>query len=84
MMSKTEYEIPEHLLCPITQELMTDPVIAADGQTYDRKSITEWLSRGKRNSPLTGVNLPHTVLLQNVFARITISENQKRIPQHMQ
>ena len=33
-------EEPPYLLCPISMELMTDPVIAADGHTYQRKSIT--------------------------------------------
>jgi hypothetical protein len=27
------------LLCPITQELMEDPVVAADGETYERAAI---------------------------------------------
>lgn len=67
---------PEHFLCPITQEIMTDPVIAADGQTYDRNSITEWLSRGNRRSPLNGSTLSTTRLLDNIFARISIREHQ--------
>ena len=28
---------PPSLICPITQELLEDPVIAADGFTYERK-----------------------------------------------
>lgn len=32
-----------HLLCPITQEVMIDPVIAKDGVTYERETITKWL-----------------------------------------
>ena len=32
------------LICPITQELMVDPVLAADGISYERKEITQWLA----------------------------------------
>ena len=30
---------PRGFLCPITLQVMRDPVIAADGHTYDRSSI---------------------------------------------
>lgn len=29
--------------CPITIEIMEDPVIAADGHSYERAAIVEWL-----------------------------------------
>lgn len=37
---------PAAYLCPISQELMSDPVVACDGHTYERQSITEWLQVG--------------------------------------
>jgi len=40
--------------CPLTMEVMTDPVITADGQTYERTGIESWFALGKRTSPLTG------------------------------
>jgi hypothetical protein len=30
--------------CPITFELMIDPVICADGFTYERKNIQDWIN----------------------------------------
>ena len=36
---KVEDGIPDEFKCPITTEIMKDPVIAADGITYERKSI---------------------------------------------
>lgn len=36
--------------CPITRELMRDPVIAADGHTYDREAVEMWL-RNHDTSP---------------------------------
>lgn len=32
-------------LCPITTEVMDDPVIAADGYTYERSAIEEWFKK---------------------------------------
>ena len=46
-------QIPERLCCPISLELMVRPVIAADGHTYDRSSIEDWLARGNTTSPTT-------------------------------
>jgi hypothetical protein len=37
--------MPEELSCPITFKLMTDPVVAEDGQTYQRQAIEEWISK---------------------------------------
>jgi len=45
-------EVPDDYVCPITAEIMTDPVSTLDGFTYERKAITEWL-RTKDTSPLT-------------------------------
>ena len=42
-----------NLYCPISQEIMTDPVICFDGTTYQREHIQIWLS-DNNTSPLTG------------------------------
>lgn len=36
-------EPPQEYMCPITQELMRDPVIGTDGNTYEREAIVTWL-----------------------------------------
>ena len=41
-------ELPEDLCCPITCELMKDPVITADGTTFERCAIKEWFETGAR------------------------------------
>lgn len=33
--------IPDYIKCPISLEIMKDPVIAEDGHTYDREEITK-------------------------------------------
>ncbi|KAJ8439335.1 hypothetical protein Cgig2_022472 [Carnegiea gigantea] len=38
-----EDEVPQYFLCPISLQIMKDPVTAATGITYDRDSIERWL-----------------------------------------
>jgi hypothetical protein len=47
---------PDEYYCPITKELMVDPVIAMDGMTYEKDSIREWFQRQpghKKRSPMS-------------------------------
>ena len=44
-------------MCPITADVMTDPVmLSATGQTYERSAILEWLV-GHDSCPMSGVDL---------------------------
>ena len=63
----------ETFLCPITQEIMLDPVIAADGYTYERRAIESWL-KGKMTSPMTNQQLSHKQLIPNNVLRSRILE----------
>jgi hypothetical protein len=56
---------PDKLLCPITLELFVDPVVAADGETYERSEIETWFAQGNTTAPLTTEELPSTALLPN-------------------
>ena len=40
--------LPRELVCPITQELMRDPVLAADGFSYERLAMQRWFGTGQR------------------------------------
>ena len=55
---------PDEFVCPISFELMRDPVSDAEGNTYDRACIELWL-RDKDVSPLTGCVLAHKNLVPN-------------------
>ena len=46
-------DLQPFLQCPISHEIMVDPVVAADGHTYEREALARWLSE-KNSSPLTG------------------------------
>eukprot|EP00727_Mastigamoeba_balamuthi_P010422 m51a1_g6001 hypothetical protein (690) ;mRNA; r:19545-22031 len=63
---------PNEYLCPITMELMDDPVVAPDGFTYEREAITHWLARGKSISPMTGQPLPSGPLVPTIALRSAI------------
>ena len=64
-------EVPDDFICPITAEIMTDPVSTSDGFTYERAAITEWL-RTKDTSPKTGAALESTTLIPNHSLRSVI------------
>ncbi|KAA6373860.1 MAG: hypothetical protein EZS28_030615 [Streblomastix strix] len=51
-MMSYEEECAEGFICPITKQLMTDPVLAEDGIYYERAAITEWLMLNN-TSPVT-------------------------------
>ena len=53
------------LVCPLSLEIFRDPVIAADGHSYERCEIETWFSRGKRTSPKTNEELPNAFLVPN-------------------
>lgn len=65
---------PVEYLCPITLDLMRDPVIVATGQTYDRTSITRWIQAGHSTCPKTGQKLAHKELISNYALRSLISQ----------
>jgi hypothetical protein len=65
--------LPNMPSCPITQEPMRDPVVAADGHTYERSAIVRWLQTSDK-SPLTGSVLPHKNLVPNYMLLSSLQE----------
>ena len=63
--------MPDDFICPITSEIMTDPVSTEDGFTYERAAIMEWL-RTKDTSPKTGATLESKALIPNHSLRSMI------------
>ena len=57
--------------CPITMDIMKDPVICSDGHSYERESITKWLLT-HNTSPKTNVVLENTNLTPNHSLRALI------------
>ncbi|XP_072954117.1 U-box domain-containing protein 16-like [Typha angustifolia] len=60
---------PPDFRCPISLDLMRDPVVVASGQTYDRESITQWLRSGHATCPKSGQTLTHLDVVPNKALR---------------
>lgn len=68
--------MPEHIICPITQAVMKDPVIDINGHTYERWAIERWLAE-HNTSPMTGL-VTTDQLIPNRALRESIEEWQKK------
>ncbi|GFZ17736.1 E3 ubiquitin-protein ligase PUB24-like protein [Actinidia rufa] len=55
-----EVEIPQYFLCPISLQIMKDPVTTTSGITYDRESIEQWLSATVKDAKTTETTCPVT------------------------
>ncbi|KAH7533985.1 U-box domain-containing protein 21 [Ziziphus jujuba] len=51
--TEMEITIPTHFRCPISLDLMKDPVTLSTGITYDRDSIEKWIESGNQTCPVT-------------------------------
>jgi len=73
---------PHHFICPISQDVMADPVKTIDNHTYDRAFIERWFKR-KTTSPLTGLRLTSKALVPHHALRLEIEEFVKSLlPEH--
>ncbi len=60
------------------QVLLVDPVVAADGHTYEKAAVIQWLQRSDK-SPVTGHQLPHTRLVPNVVTKCAIASQHEQL-----
>ncbi|PKA57373.1 U-box domain-containing protein 25 [Apostasia shenzhenica] len=67
-------QIPHNFRCPISLELMKDPVTVSTGQTYDRSSIESWVAMGNATCPVTRAPLADLTLIPNHTVRHLIQE----------
>ena len=62
--SKCLAQATEACTCPITKSLFVNPVVAADGRSYEMYAIRKWFSE-RTTSPVTGEHLSATTLVAN-------------------
>ncbi|KAH9624416.1 hypothetical protein KSS87_003435 [Heliosperma pusillum] len=67
-------QAPTYFMCPVFQEIMEDPHIAADGFTYEAEAIRGWLDSGHDTSPMTNATLANHNLTPNRALRSAIQE----------
>ncbi|CAH8346975.1 unnamed protein product [Eruca vesicaria subsp. sativa] len=59
--------------CPLSLEVMTDPVIVSSGQTYEKAFIKRWIDLGLKVCPKTRQTLTHTTLIPNYTVKALIA-----------
>jgi len=84
-------EPPDNYLCPVTQELMVDPVMAEDGYAYERAAIERWFTQKQSNTgrqpqaPSPMGNYPIGLkLIPNNALRSEVMEWRQRNPQEVE
>ena len=64
-------EIPSRFICPLTLELMTDPMMTRSGHNFERSAIITWLEQSDK-SPLTREPLHLRNLVRNRSLQLEI------------
>ncbi|KAJ4977793.1 hypothetical protein NE237_008573 [Protea cynaroides] len=62
-----EVDVPSYFLCPISLQIMKDPVTVSSGITYDREPIEKWIFSSKNHTscPVTKQPLSDADLIPN-------------------
>jgi hypothetical protein len=71
---QVEIAIPTHFRCPVTLDLMKDPVTLSTGITYDRDSIEKWIESGNKTCPVTKTELTSFDIVPNHSLRRMIQD----------
>ncbi|XP_029125758.1 U-box domain-containing protein 21-like [Cajanus cajan] len=72
--AREELVTPNHFRCPISLDLMKDPVTLSTGITYDRESIERWFEEGNLTCPLTNQIVTHLDFIPNHTLRMMIQD----------
>jgi hypothetical protein len=63
--TSTNIDIPMEFLCPITKEVMSNPLMTRSGLNFERSAIIDWLHTGDGNCPINGTPLEASDLITN-------------------
>eukprot|EP01130_Rhizamoeba_saxonica_P002217 TRINITY_DN12067_c0_g1_i1.p1 TRINITY_DN12067_c0_g1~~TRINITY_DN12067_c0_g1_i1.p1 ORF type:complete len:757 (-),score=186.65 TRINITY_DN12067_c0_g1_i1:30-2300(-) len=78
-MNEENPEVPASFYCPITHDIMIDPVMDNDGNSYERGAITDWLQQNQ-TSPITREPLQLSDLRPNRALRESIESFREQHP----
>ncbi len=68
------------LTCPLSRQLLLDPVVARDGYTYEREAIVNWMESNV-NSPTTKERLAGRELVPNLaLSKLLVTLRAQRHP----
>ncbi|KZV21492.1 U-box domain-containing protein 3 [Dorcoceras hygrometricum] len=65
-------QIPPYFRCPLSLELMLEPVILSSGHTYECRAARKWLDHGLETCPITHQKLSHKNLIPNYTVKALI------------
>ena len=74
-------EIPPDYICPISLEIMTDPVVLDDGFSYDKKEIEKWLEKSNisplTKKPISKTMIPNRTLRSTITSWVDVHSKNK-------
>eukprot|EP00823_Brevimastigomonas_motovehiculus_P004822 TRINITY_DN329_c0_g2_i1.p1 TRINITY_DN329_c0_g2~~TRINITY_DN329_c0_g2_i1.p1 ORF type:complete len:1132 (+),score=310.68 TRINITY_DN329_c0_g2_i1:61-3456(+) len=73
---KKPAEVPQDLICPITMEIFSDPVLAPSGKTYERAAILDCIQRTNAD-PFSGKLLSEKMLKPNDKVKAAVDKWKK-------
>jgi len=73
-------EVPLHFICPITGDVMEDPVVTVDGLSFERRAIEAHFRTHGAVSPVTLMPLESTTISPNLALRQAIQDWKAAIP----
>ena len=77
-MSQNTINVPDDFYCPITGDLMNEPVLGKDGHSYEKSEILKWLSTNS-TSPMTREPLTKDDLVDNLPLKRSIEAIRDRL-----
>jgi hypothetical protein len=80
---RSEVEIPSNFICPITLQVMVDPLMTRAGLNFERAAIFSWLEQGSGSCPLTRKPLaaPDLITNRRLKTHIRIWRRNNGIPE---
>jgi U-box domain len=77
-----EVSIPSQFICPLTLDIMKDPLVSRHGQSYEREAIMSWLGAGNTTCPMTRKPLRLVDLISNHRLKTQIECWKEANPQY--
>lgn len=65
--------VPNQFMCPITMDIMTDPVMLADGHVYERAAIEQWFETYD-TSPMSNCQVDKNIMIPCIVLRSLMQE----------
>lgn len=73
-----EFEVPAVFVCPITLQVMRQPLVNKRGMNFERAAILSWLEKGTGHCPLTRLPMKPSDLIPNRGLEVRIQVWKKQ------